>query len=184
MRRREQSVIGVETVRLWSRLLPRGGTVLDLGCGSGVPISATLSNEGLVVYGIDASASLTAAFRERLSHAHVACESIEDSRFFDRTFDGVIAVGLMFLLAPDAQRKLIRKIALALNPDGRFLFTSPAQRCVWKDVLTDRESHSLGVDEYKTALLEAGLTLVGEYEDEGGNHYYDAHLSRTASDMV
>ncbi|MEZ0472306.1 class I SAM-dependent methyltransferase [Luteimonas salinilitoris] len=181
MRRREQSIIGIATVQMWSRFLPRGGAILDLGCGSGVPISTALNNEGFVVYGIDASASLTAAFRRRLPHAHVACEAIEDSRFFGRTFDGVIAVGLMFLLPPDVQRDLIRKVAVALNPDGRFLFTSPAQLCTWTDVLTGQESHSLGTEEYKAAFSEAGLTLIGEYEDEGENHYYDTRHSRARS---
>lgn len=181
MRQREQSIIGIATVQMWSRFLPRGGAILDLGCGSGVPISTALDNEGFVVYGIDASASLTAAFRRRLPHAHVACEAIEDSRFFGRTFDGVIAVGLMFLLPSDVQRDLIRKVAVALNPDGRFLFTSPAQLCAWTDVLTGQESHSLGTEEYKAAFSEAGLTLIGEYEDEGENHYYDTRHSRARS---
>ncbi len=177
MRKREQSNIGAATVRMWTHFLPRGGAILDLGCGSGVPISSELHNEGFTVYGIDASAGLTAAFRRRLPHAHVACEAIEDSRFFERTFDGVIAVGLMFLLPAEAQRSLICKVAAALNPAGSFLFTSPVQVCTWTDVLTGRESRSLGVEEYKVAFSEAGLALVGEYEDEGGNHYYDTRPS-------
>lgn len=181
IRRREQSSIGAGTVQMWARSLPLGGAILDLGCGSGVPISTALSNAGFVVYGIDASASLTAAFRRRLPRAHVACEAIEDSRFFNRTFDGVIAVGLIFLLSSDAQRNLIRKVAVALNTDGRFLFTSPAQPCAWTDMLTGKESHSLGTEEYKAAFSEVGLTLVGEYEDEGENHYYDTRPSRARS---
>ncbi|MEX2179552.1 MAG: class I SAM-dependent methyltransferase [Gemmatimonadaceae bacterium] len=178
MRRRELSNIGVAAVRLWARGLSPGGAILDLGCGSGVPIATALNNDGFAVYGIDASASLTASFRRRLPHAHVACEAVEDSRFFGRTFDGVIAVGLLFLLPPELQRHLIRKVGAALNPDGRFLFTSPAQVCAWTDVLTGRESHSLGAEEYKAALREAGLMLVGEYQDEGQNHYYDTRHSR------
>ena len=181
MRQRERSSIGVATVRMWARLLPRGGAILDLGCGSGEPISTALNNEGFLVYGIDASTSLTAAFRRRLPHAHVTCEAIEDSRLFGRTFDGVIAVGLMFLLPAEVQRDLIRKVAVALNPDGRFLFTSPLQVCAWTDVLTGQESHSLGADEYKAAFSEAGLMVIGEYEDEGKNHYYDTRLSRAHS---
>ncbi|HUP24745.1 MAG TPA: class I SAM-dependent methyltransferase [Thermoanaerobaculia bacterium] len=179
MRRREQSSIGAATVRMWASSLPRGGAILDLGCGSGVPIST--ANDGFMVYGIDASASLAAAFRRRVPGAPVACEAIEDSRFFSRTFDGVIAVGVMFLLPAEVQRGLIRKVAAALNPDGRFLFTSPTQVCDWTDVLTGRESHSLGAEEYKAALSAAGLSLVGEHEDEGENHYYDARPSRAPS---
>jgi methylase of polypeptide subunit release factors len=32
--------IGATSVRDWSRALPRGASVLDLGCGSGIPVSA------------------------------------------------------------------------------------------------------------------------------------------------
>ncbi len=85
----------------------------------------------------------------------------------------------MFLLLPDVQREVIRKVAVALNPGGRFLFTSPAEACAWTDVLTGQESRSMGDFEYKAVFSEAGLTLVGEYEDEGENHYYDTRLSRT-----
>ena len=37
----------------------------------------------------------------------VVCEAVEDSRFFDHTFDGDLAWGLMFLLSPEDQRHLI-----------------------------------------------------------------------------
>lgn len=177
MRRRERSGIGVALVRAWARSLSRGGTILDLGCGSGVPIAEALIDEGFAICGVDASPTLAAAFRRRFPHAHVACETVEDSSFFDRRFDGVIAVGLMFLLAADVQRATIHKVAKALNAGGRFLFTSPVQACTWTDVLTGRESLSLGAEEYRAVLSDAGFTLLDEHEDEGGNHYYDARLS-------
>ena len=175
---RERSAIGVATVRQWARSLPRGAAILDLGCGSGQPISTTLHDEGLVVYGIDASPSLIAAFRRRLPDVHVACEAIEHSNFFARTFDGVVAIGLMFLLPVRTQRDLIRTVTSALNPGGRFLFTAPTQRCDWTDRLTGTESRSLGFEQYESALDDAGFTLVDQYRDEGGNHYYDARLLR------
>ncbi len=170
---RQQSGVGVATVRTWGRSLPQGATILDLGCGFGVPISQALINDGFVIYGVDASSSLISEFRRRFPDVNVACEAVEDSRFFDRTFDGVIAVGLLFLMSEDSQRDLIRRVGLALNSGGRFLFTAPAQSCTWTDILTGRESLSLGADAYKAIIADAGLTLVGEHSDEGDNHYYD-----------
>lgn len=168
------SSIGVAAVRTWARSLPPGASILDLGCGHGVPISMALMDDGFVVHGVDASPALTAAFRERFPHAHVACEAVEDSRFFGRTFDGIIAVGLMFLLSADSQRDLIRRVALVLKRGGRFLFTSPAQSCTWADLLTGRQSLSLGTDAYRAVLSDAGLIVVGQRVDEGENHYYEA----------
>lgn len=176
MQRRELSAIGVDRVRYWARLLPQNAVVLDLGCGSGRPVSATLASEGCVLYCIDACTVLAAACRRNLPQAEVACEAIEYSNFFGRNFDAVIAVGLLFLLAPDKQRQLIAKVAAVLNPGGRFLFTAPRQVCHWTDVLTGHESCSLGVNEYQQLFLQTGLSLVAEYQDEGGNHYYDTML--------
>ncbi len=170
---RQRSGVGVATVRAWGRLLPQGATILDLACGFGVPNSQALIEDGFVIYGVDASPSLITEFRMRFPDVNVACEAVEDSLFFDRTFDGVIAVGLLFLLSEDSQRDLIRRVGLALNSGGRFLFTSPAQTCTWTDILTGRESLSLGADAYKAIIADARPNLVGEHSDEGDNHYYD-----------
>jgi SAM-dependent methyltransferase len=164
--------IGTATVREWSKTLPPGSSILDLGCGNGVPISEVLINEGFAVYGVDASPKLIAAFRERFPDAHAECSAVEDSGFFRRTFDGAIAWGLMFLLPADIQAALIRKIARTLNPSGRFLFTSPQEPLTWFDALTERKSISLGAEVYQQILHAEGLTLVGETLDEGDNHYY------------
>jgi 2-polyprenyl-3-methyl-5-hydroxy-6-metoxy-1,4-benzoquinol methylase len=169
---RSRSAIGIAIVRDWAESLPFGGSVLDLGCGHGVPISKALIDEGFTVYGIDASPSMIAAFRVRFPDVPVECSAIEDSQLFGRRFDGVIAWGLMFLLAPDVQATLIHKVALALRPGGKFLFTAPREGCEWLDSLTGQKSVSLGLDRYRKLVESEGLALVGESEDEGQNHYY------------
>lgn len=179
--RRELTMIGVPIVRAWARSLPPGASILDLGCGHGVPVCSALLDDGFEIYGVDASPAMIAAFRARFPGTIVACETVEESDFFGRTFDAAVAVGLMFLLSPEAQRNLLRGIARILDPDGHFLFTSPARRCTWTDVLTGRRSASLGAATYRTELAEAGFTLVGEHVDEGGNHYYAARKETTSS---
>lgn len=175
--RREARAVGTTTVLRWARSLRPAAEVLDLGCGSGVPIAMALHREGFAVHGVDASPTLVAMFRERLPHAVVACEAVEHSRFFERRFDGVLAIGLVFLLPEAAQRALIQRIAGVLRPGGRFLFTAPAQACAWDDVLTGRASRSLGAAAYAAVCADAGLETVGSFLDEGDNHYFD--LRRT-----
>lgn len=118
--------IGLETVRAWAREFPSHASILDLGCGHGRPICQMLVGEGFAVYGVDASASLIAALRAQLPSVQAECATIEEFGFFGRTFDGVIAWGLIFLLTPDVQSLLIRKVARVLTPGGRFLFYCPA----------------------------------------------------------
>lgn len=170
----ERTRIGAETVRSWSRGLPAGASVLDLGCGTGVPVAETLIAQGCRVSGIDAAPSLVEAFRRRFPEVPVACEAVEESDFFGRTYDGVVAIGLMFLLSPEVQRTVIHRVAAALNPEGRFLFSAPTQAASWPDLMTGRLSISLGDAAVRRALSDAGLEVVGESVDEGENHYYDA----------
>lgn len=169
----ERSAIGSATVRTWCRALPAGASVLDLGCGSGLPISEVLLGEGCVVYGVDASPSLVTALHRRFPQVQVACEPVEESRFFDRKYDGIVAVGLIFLLQPDVQQTVIRRVSTALKPRGRFLFTAPVQAVAWADLMTGHQSVSLGDEIYRRALTNAGLSVLDEYIDEGENHYYD-----------
>jgi SAM-dependent methyltransferase len=129
---------------------------------------------GLKVWGVDASPSMVAAFRERFPDSQVQCAAVEDADFFGRTFDGAVAWGLMFLLQPETQRSLIAKVATHLVPGGKFLFTAPRQIGSWNDVLTGEVSVSLGREAYCEALEAAGLVLVGNVTDDGENYYYFA----------
>jgi 2-polyprenyl-3-methyl-5-hydroxy-6-metoxy-1,4-benzoquinol methylase len=166
--------IGVRQVRAWARSLAPGATVLDLGCGPGFPITKVMVDAGLTVYGVDAAPTLVAAFRSNLPGVAVACESVEESAFFHRSFDAVLSWGLWFLLPAATQLDLPRRIAAVLSPGGRLLFTAPPRAITWLDAMTGEESRSLGAETYRRSLRAAGLSVLREYEDEGENHYYDA----------
>ncbi|NET39740.1 MAG: class I SAM-dependent methyltransferase, partial [Cyanothece sp. SIO1E1] len=149
-------------------------SVLDLGCGHGRPVSQTFVNEGHAIYGVDASPSMIAEFRANLPTASAECSSVEESQFFNRTFDAVVAWGLMFILPADVQTVIIQKVSRVLNENGQFLFTAPKEACEWIDSLTGRKSLSLGFEKYQCILNSEGFALVGEDIDEGGNYYYFA----------
>jgi SAM-dependent methyltransferase len=174
------TAIGVKEVRKWARTLERGSVVIDLGCGPGFPISAALVDEGLHVFGVDAAPSLVSAFRRNLPGIPIVCETVQESKLFDRTFDAVLAWGLMFLLKAEDQHRLIHRFAEILGPRGRLLFTSTAKPATWNDGMTGLESLSLGAEQYRKLLKAAGISVVQEYEDEGENHYFDAFKERIA----
>jgi SAM-dependent methyltransferase len=171
---RRSPVIGVSVVRNWAAAIPSGGSILDLGCGHGFPISSALAEGGFSVYGVDASPDLVLEFRRRLPKAQVKCEAVEVSSFFDRRFDAAISIGLMFLLNEQSQRQLISRVSAAVSPGGAFLFTAPKQAVSWTDVLTGQRSQSLGSEAYEALLKNGGFDLVNGFADEGENHYYSA----------
>jgi len=163
--------IGPAVIREWCRTLPPGATVLDLGCGFGV-ITEVLVGAEFRVFAVDASAAMIRALRERFPEVEAECAAAEESAFFGRQFDGIVAWGLLFLLPAETQEIVIQKSAGALQPGGRFVFTAPREAQRWKDAMTEEESVSLGRDKYLDLLAGGGLTVVDEREDEGENHYY------------
>jgi len=176
--RTRSTAIGVKEVRAWAKTLPPAGSVIDLGCGPGFPITAVLVEEGLQVFAVDAAPSFVAAFQRNLPGTPVICESVLESKLFDRTFDAVLAIGLIFLLKAEEQHRLIQRFSEILVPGGRLLFTSTAKPAVWNDAMTGLESISLGAEEYRKLLRAAGISVVAKYEDVGENHYFDAVKGR------
>jgi cyclopropane fatty-acyl-phospholipid synthase-like methyltransferase len=169
-----QSTIGVSRIRDWADQLPDGAAVLDLGCGPGSPRSEVLDQRGFSVTAIDAAPSLAAAYRERFPQARVISAPVEDAISFDEAFDGVLACGLIFLLPEEKQRVILPRVAAALKPGGRLLFTAPQQICTWEDVSTGQLSISLGATAYRSVLVEAGLIPLPLSVDEGENNYFEA----------
>lgn len=170
-----RSKVGASLVLTWAKdRLPRSAAILDIGCGSGVPIAQALAEDGFSVWGVDASPSLISAYRRNLPDMPAACEPAQESPFFDRTFVGVVSIGLVFLLDEGDQRQLLTNVANVLEPGGRFLFSAPREVCRWKDTLTERASMSLGADAYAAHLTSVGLRLDDCRSDEGGNNYYEA----------
>lgn len=166
--------VGVATVRDWALGLPAGARVLDLGCGHGIPIGRTLAEAGFSVHGVDASPRLLAAFRENVPGATTECANAATLDVKPGSFDGVVAVGLLFLLPPSEQEAVIHRAAIALGSGGRMLMTAPWQVAEWTDALTGLPSESLGRARYEALFEAAGLLVTGEADDEGGNHYWFA----------
>lgn len=166
--------IGPTNVLKWSRLLPPGASVLDVGCGFGEPITKVLVEQGFDVFVVDASARMIEAFHERFPQVPTECAAIDEASLFDRQFDAVIAWGVIFLLPAELQPLAISKMAKALKPGGRLLFTSSRKPHRWKDGMTDMTSESLGEDVYARLLAENGIVLEGFDCDEGSNDYFFA----------
>ena len=179
--------IGPRVMRDWAGQLAEGAEVLELGCGHGVisevlvgagPAGAGLAGAGVSLFAVDASPTLLAVFRKRFPGVRTECAAAQDSSFFKRRFDGVVAWGLIFLLEEESQRRLIAKMAEALKPGGQLVFTAPHERVEWIDSITERPSRSLGAAEYERLLNEAGLKVTPGTTDEGENYYFYAVRER------
>ena len=174
IRGRDRSPIGARVVEQWAHALSERATVIELASGGGYPITRVLDGAGLQLWAVDASPTLIAEFQTRFPNIPVRCERVQESSFFGRTFEGAIAIGLLFLLPESDQAALIARVSQVVVPGGRFLFTAPLEAGTWADMNTGLECRSLGHERYEELLTQAGFRVVATHVDEGANNYFEA----------
>ncbi len=106
--------------------IPKGASILDIGCGAGVDslvAAAIVGPEGKVI-GIDLIPEMVKRAKENLQKAALSNVTFqegsgEDLPFPDGTFDAVISNGV-FNLIPD-KKKALQEAVRVLKPGGLFL---------------------------------------------------------------
>jgi SAM-dependent methyltransferase len=104
-------------------LAKEAGSVLDLGCGTGL-LAAALA-EGRQIVGVDPAAAMLDVARKRSGGAKVEwIEADARSVRLGRTFDLVVLTGHAFqvFLTDKDRQSVLETIALHLSPNGRFIF--------------------------------------------------------------
>ena len=108
-----------------------GGTVVDLGCGGGQWLE-WLAARGYQVWGIDVSASMIEAAKERVSPSHLIHGCF--SKVELPSCDAVTSLGepINYLGQKQAIKRTFNKVYRALRPGGIFVFDArePAKKPV------------------------------------------------------
>lgn len=148
--------------------LPPGGSILDVGCGSGWPIGAALLDRGFKVSGRDASPTLIAHARLTLPGGDWAVADMRAAPS-DQAFDGVLAWHSLFHLTPDDQQRVLPLLAGQVRDGGVLMFTSgPARGETIGEWRGEPLYHgSLDPADYRTLLAEAGLAVQVDGAEAG-----------------
>ena len=145
----------------FASLLPPGGTVLDIGCGSGEPIAGDLIERGFKVTGVDSSPSMIALCRSRFPGQEWIAA---DMRRLDlgRRFDGILLWHSSFHLTPVDQRALFPRLAAHADPSAVLMFTSGEDAGVrigeWQG--EPLYHASLAPADYEALLAQSGFEVV------------------------
>jgi cyclopropane fatty-acyl-phospholipid synthase-like methyltransferase len=168
--------IGVAEVGNFLAPLPAGSAVLDAGCGTGLPIAGLMIERGLKVCAIDSSARMIASFRKNFPDVKTECARLQESNMFDRSFNAIVAWGVLFHLSADDQAIVLGKFARALSPGARLLFTSGKEDGERDGEMRGVHFHyvSLGSRRYTAILHGNGMQMISEFFGEGENYYYVA----------
>lgn len=149
------------------RLLSPGATVLDIGCGSGVPIAHELVRRGFAVTGVDGSATMLALFRANMADAPALLMDMRQLALGER-FGGLIAWDSFFHLSPTDQRSMFARFAAHAEPGAPLMFTSgPKEGSAIGEMEGEPLYHgSLSPEEYHMLLDAAGFSVVDHVAED------------------
>ncbi len=100
--------------------LPKGGTILDVGCAAGAK-TKYLIQKGFKVTGVDFSEKMIELARKNVPEGEFEVEDLYELDNFKRTFDGIFALGVLLHVPKKRMVEVIEKIGRKLK-DGGYLY--------------------------------------------------------------
>jgi SAM-dependent methyltransferase len=143
-------------------MLPRGSRVLDIGCGTGIPVSEMLSHAGLAVVGLDISPKMVALAKSRVQGTF----SVSDMVDFEvqGTFAGSFMIFSHLQMSYAAVHSAVYMYVSALEPGGIFVIgQTPADTYVKeKEVYDDTGTY---VEDYDIPFMGEALPTFAMSEE-------------------
>ncbi|KAL8663994.1 MAG: hypothetical protein Q9202_003411 [Teloschistes flavicans] len=113
----------VKAVKTWLSYLSPGTTVLECGCGTGVPIARTIADGGLKYHGIDVASGMVEVCRKQVPEGTYEVVSMLD--YVPKIeYDGIVASLSHFELTPKEHAKMARNWFQWTKPGGHLLIST------------------------------------------------------------
>jgi ubiquinone/menaquinone biosynthesis C-methylase UbiE len=150
-------------IKWLKKRLPNQAQVLDVGCGSGLPVTRELAKR-FIVTGVDISGEQIKLARKHIRHATFIHSDIMGLDFPVESFDAVVALYAIFHLPRGEHGKLITNVRRWLKPGGYLIasFAYEAEEPYTEDDFFGTEMYwsNLGMTEYSAMLSEAGFKIL------------------------
>jgi SAM-dependent methyltransferase len=166
-RGRQQTLMEKAWLERFIALVPAGGTVLDIGCGSGRPVAAYLIARGYDVTGIDSAPTMIELARGNFPDSDWL---VGDMRHLAlrRRFQGLVAWDSFFHLTFDDQRRMFPIFAAHASPGAPLWFSSGPRHGEAVGSLHGESLYHASLDpaEYRKLLATNGFSVVDHAAEE------------------
>jgi ubiquinone/menaquinone biosynthesis C-methylase UbiE len=160
--------------------LPAQASVLDAGCGAGIPVAQILS-ERFIVTGLDFSEAQIDLARKNVPNATFVCQDMTSLAFPEETFEAIVSYYAIIHIPRQEHRALFANFQRMLKPGGYALLCLGAENLV-----DDIDENYLGTrmywshfdaETYRKMLEDTGYQLVlsrivRDETCEGGGHLF------------
>ncbi len=107
--------------------IPQKSSILELGCGGGLPVTKYLLERGFVVTANDISQAQVNIAQREAPGADYVVGDMTGLSFPPNTFDGVLMFFSLFHIPIEDQQKVLSKIHLWLKPGGHLVLSVGAE---------------------------------------------------------
>lgn len=161
-----------------------GASVLDLGCGCGVPVARTLASHGYTVTGVDISEVQIDRARRLVPSATFVNADATRVDFAAASFDAIVCLYVLIHLPQPTQQRLLHRMASWLRPGGALLATTGAAAWTgieenWLDGDTPMWWSHPDAATYRRWLSDAGFIVDAEGYVAEGNGGHQLFWART-----
>jgi SAM-dependent methyltransferase len=161
-------------------LVPEGGSLLDLGCGSAEPIARYFIAAQYHVTGVDSSPAMIGLCRSRFPRQAWVVADMRTLRL-GRRFDGILAWDSYFHLRADDQDRLFQVFRRHAAPNAALMFTSGPRRGEAMGSYQGEPLYHASLDpaEYRALLEQHGFEVVSHVSEDarcGGRTIWLARL--------
>lgn len=160
-KQRSRSLLEKRWLDKFLQFMDPGGSILDVGCGAGEPISRYFMENGFSVTGVDLSPKMVKICRSRFpDHSWIVMDMRELS--LNEQFAGIIGWDSFFHLNPDEQRQVLQRFLAHLTSGGTLLLTIGHESGEVLGTVAEEEVYhsSLDPQEYDQILRSSGMKSV------------------------
>jgi len=151
--------------------------VLDIGCGSGIPVAQSLAQHGFVT-GVDISGEQIRRARRNVANGNFIHADIMAVSFPPASFDAAVALYSLFHLPREEHPELLRRVFQWLKPGGYLLasVTPVAEAAYTEDDFFGVTMYwsNYGLEDYHALLRDIGFRLLNtaslDHGYTGGAH--------------
>lgn len=152
--------------------LPKNSSVLDIGCGSGIPIDQFLLEKGFKVTGIDISDEQIKLAQQNIPNGHYYVRDMTEIDFPANSFDAIVSFYAIFHIPREEHLPLLKKLYQVLKPNGYLLISMGADE--WEGIENDFHGAEMfwshfGKDKNIELAKQAGFEIIYDIIDTSGN---------------
>ncbi|MBS3782357.1 MAG: class I SAM-dependent methyltransferase [Candidatus Thermoplasmatota archaeon] len=150
------------------------GSILDLGCGIGIPFDRYFVDNGFEVTGVDFVEKNIKRAKENVPEANFLNTDFSQLDFTKKTFDAVVSFYAIFHIPREEHLDLLEKINLMLKESGNILITMGTgdNEKIESDFVDSKMLwSSFSIQKDKDLVKKAGFKILRSYEETEEEHH-------------